>query len=205
MGRYLGPKHKLCRRVGEKLCGNDKCPVARRPFKPGVHGPTSRTRLTGYGIQLIEKQKAKRIYGRLERQFRKYVELSQNSRENSSDVLLRCLETRLDNVIYRLGIAKTRDQARQFVGHGHFTVNGRKVTVPSIAVRVGDTIGVRPQSLKSRIFDGIKERLAGSTAELPAWLTFDLETLTAKIVAMPKAMDAAPLFDPKQIIELYSR
>ncbi len=204
MGRNLGPKHKLCRRVGEKLCSNDKCPVARRPFKPGVHGPTSRTRLTGYGIQLIEKQKAKKIYGLLERQFRKYVEISQSSRENSSDVLLRCLETRLDNVIYRLGVGKTRDQARQYVGHGHFTVNGRKVTVPSIAIRVGDVIGVRPQSLKSKIFEGIKEKLSANQ-ELPAWLTFDLDNLTAKIVAMPKAADAAPLFDPKQIIELYSR
>jgi len=205
MGRYLGPKHKLCRRVGEKLCGNDKCPVSRRPFKPGVHGPTSRTRLTGYGIQLIEKQKAKMIYGLLERQFRKYVEMSSRSKENSSDVLLRLLETRLDNVIYRLGIAKTRGQARQYVGHGHFTVNGRKVTVPSIAVRAGDVIGVREQSAKSKIFEGIKERLAAANLELPAWLTFDLENLTAKIVAMPSSADAAPLFDPKQIIELYSR
>jgi small subunit ribosomal protein S4 len=205
MGRYLGPKHKLCRRVGEKICSNDKCPVARRPFKPGVHGPTSRTRLTGYGIQLIEKQKAKMIYGLLERQFRKYVEMASNSKENTTDVLLRLLETRLDNVVYRLGVAKTRGQARQYVGHGHFTVNGRKVNVPSIALRVGDVIGVRPESAKSKIFEGIKERLAGSTVELPVWLTFDLETLTAKVVAMPKAADAQPLFDSKQIIELYSR
>ena len=203
MGRYLGPKHKLCRRVGEKLCGSDKCPVTRRPFKPGVHGPTSRTRLTGYGIQLIEKQKAKMIYGLLERQFRKYVAMSSRSKENSSDVLLRLLETRLDNVVYRLGIAKTRGQARQYVGHGHFTVNGRKVTVPSIAVRVGDVIGVRPGSEKSKIFDGLKEKLV--KVEFPAWLTFDADALTAKVVAMPKGADAAPLFDPKQIIELYSR
>lgn len=203
MGRYLGPKHKICRRVGEKICGNDKCPVARRPFKPGVHGPTSRTRLTGYGIQLIEKQKAKMIYGLLDRQFRKYVEAASRSKENTSDVLLRLLETRLDNVIYRLGFAKTRSQARQFVGHGHFTVNGRKVTVPSIAVRVGDVIGVREQSAKSKIFDGMKEKL--SKTDLPAWLTIDPEAMTAKVVSMPISADAAPLFDPKQIIELYSR
>jgi small subunit ribosomal protein S4 len=159
--------------------------------------------LTGYGIQLIEKQKAKMIYGLLERQFRKYVEMSSHSKENSSEVLLRLLETRLDNVIYRLGIAKTRGQARQYVGHGHFTVNGRKVTVPSIAVRVGDVIGVRPGSDKSKIFDGLKEKLAN--VELPAWLTFDADTLTGKVTAMPKAAEAAPLFDTKQIIELYSR
>lgn len=203
MGRYLGPKHKICRRVGEKICSSEKCPVARRPFKPGVHGPTSRTRLTGYGIQLIEKQKAKMVYGLLDRQFRKYVEMASSSKENTSDVLLRLLETRLDNVIYRLGFAKTRSQSRQFVGHGHFTVNGRKVTVPSIAVRPGDIIGVRKESAKSKIFDGMSEKLAA--ADLPAWLTIEADTMIAKVVAMPLAADAQPLFDPKQIIELYSR
>jgi small subunit ribosomal protein S4 len=203
MGRYLGPKHKLCRRVGEKICGNDKCPVTRRPYKPGVHGPTSRTRLTGYGIQLLEKQKAKMIYGLLERQFRKYVEAASRSKENTSDVLLRLLETRLDNVVYRLGFANTRSQARQFVAHGHFTVNGRKVTVPSIALRDGDVVGIRPQSAKSKIFEGVGEKI--SKKDLPGWLTFDLENLTAKVVGLPKAADAQPLFDPKQIIELYSR
>jgi small subunit ribosomal protein S4 len=203
MGRYLGPKHKLCRRVGEKLCGSDKCPVTRRPYKPGVHGPTSRTRLTGYGIQLLEKQKAKMIYGLLERQFRKYVEAASRSKENTSDVLLRLLETRLDNAVYRLGFASTRSQARQFVSHGHFTVNGRKVTVPSIAMREGDVIGVRQQSAKTKIFEGVQEKIAKK--ELPAWIVFDMEKLEAKIVGAPKSADAQPLFDPKQIIELYSR
>jgi small subunit ribosomal protein S4 len=203
MGRYLGPKHKLCRRVGEKICGNDKCPVTRRPYKPGVHGPTSRTRLTGYGIQLLEKQKAKMIYGLLERQFRKYVEMASRSKGNTSDVLLQLLETRLDNVIYRLGFANTRSQARQFVGHGHFTVNGRKVTVPSIALRSGDAIGVRVQSAKSKIFEGMKEKLAAK--DIPAWLTLDAEALTAKVIGLAQAADAQPLFDPKQIVELYSR
>jgi len=143
------------------------------------------------------------VYGLLDRQFRKYVEMASSSKENTSDVLLRLLETRLDNVIYRLGFAKTRSQSRQFVGHGHFTVNGRKVTVPSIAVRAGDIIGVRKESAKSKIFDGMKEKL--STADLPSWLTIDADTMTAKVVAMPIAADAQPLFDPKQIIELYSR
>lgn len=204
MGRYLGPKHKLCRRVGEKICGSDKCPVTRRPFKPGVHGPTSRTRLTGYGVQLLEKQKAKMIYGLLERQFRKYADIALGSKENTSDVLLRLLETRLDNVVYRLGFARTRGQARQFVGHGHFTVNGRKVTVPSISVRVGDIISIRPQSMGVKFLDGIKEKLAAGN-DAPAWLTLDVDTLTAKVVAMPLPADAQPLFDTKQIIELYSR
>jgi len=203
MGRYLGPKHKLCRRVGEKLCGNDKCPVTRRPYKSGVHGPTSRARLTGYGLQLLEKQKAKMIYGLLERQFRKYVEAASRSKENTSDVLLRLLETRLDNVIYRLGFANTRSQARQYVSHGHFTVNGRRVTIPSMTMRPGDIIGVREQSAKSKIFENIKEKMVKK--DLPAWLTIDLDTLTAKVVAAPLAADAAPLFDTKQIVELYSR
>jgi small subunit ribosomal protein S4 len=203
MGRYLGPKHKLCRRVGEKLCGNDKCPVTRRPYKAGVHGPTSRTRLTGYGIQLLEKQKAKMIYGLLERQFRKYVEMASRSKGNTSDMLLQLLETRLDNVIYRLGFANTRAQARQYVGHGHFTVNGRKVTVPSLIVRAGDVIGVREHSAKSKIFENIREKI--SKNELPPWLTLDLEALTVKVVGAPTAADAKPLFDPKQIVELYSR
>lgn len=203
MGRYLGPKHKLCRRVGEKICGNDKCPVTRRPYKPGVHGPTSRTRLTGYGVQLLEKQKAKMIYGLLERQFRKYVETASRAKGNTSDVLLQLLETRLDNVVYRLGFANTRSQARQYVGHGHFTVNGRKVTVPSIALRSGDVIGVRPQSAKSKIFEGMKEKLVAK--DIPAWLTLDAEALTAKVIGLPQAADAQPLFDPKQIVELYSR
>lgn len=203
MGRYLGPKHKLCRRVGEKLCGSDKCPVTRRPYKPGVHGPTSRTRLTGYGIQLLEKQKAKMIYGLLERQFRKYVESASRSKENTSDVLLRLLETRLDNAVYRLGFATTRSQSRQFVSHGHFTVNGRKVTVPSIALREGDIIGVRGRSAAAKVFEGVKEKI--TKKDLPAWLVMDMENLTAKVVGAPKAADAQPLFDPKQIIELYSR
>ncbi len=205
MGRYLGPKHKLCRRVGEKICGSDKCPVSRRPFKPGVHGPTSRTRLTGYGIQLLEKQKAKMVYGLLERQFRKYVDMASRSRENTADVLLRLLETRLDNVIYRLGFARTRGQARQYVGHGHFTVNGRKVTIPSLAVRAGDIIAVRPQSMNAKLFDGIKEKLVASASNMPAWLSLDIDTLTAKVASMPLPTDTQPPFDPKQIIELYSR
>jgi small subunit ribosomal protein S4 len=205
MGRNLGPKHKLCRRVGEKLCSNDKCPIARRPYPSGIHGPTARVRRTGYGIQLLEKQKAKMVYGLLERQFRKYADIALSSKENTTDVLLRQLETRLDNVVYRLGFAKTRGQARQYVGHGHFTVNGRKVTVPSIAVRVGDVIGIRAQSAKAKLFEGIKEKLAARTNDLPAWLTLDVDNLSAKVIELPKAVDAQPLFDPKQIIELYSR
>jgi len=203
MGRYLGPKHKLCRRVGEKICGLDKCPVIRRPYPAGVHGPTSRRRLTGFGIQLLEKQKAKMIYGLLEKQFRKYVNVASRSKGNTSEKLLELLERRLDNVIFRLGFARTRGQARQYVGHGHFTVNSRKTTIRSYSVRVGDLIGIRNQSSKKKIFDEVKEKL--SKQELPPWLSVDLETLTAKVIALPTGTDARPLFDPKLIVEFYSR
>jgi len=204
MARNLGAKHTLCRRTGEKLCGLDKCPVSRRPFAKGVHGPTAkRVRLTGYGIQLLEKQKAKMIYGLLERQFRNYVSAAMSSKGNSSETLLRSLESRLDNVVYRLGFARTRWQSRQMVAHGHFTVNGRKVTIPSIQVRPGDVVGVRSQSAKSKLFSEVKEKLLAQ--ELPPWLTMDAETMTAKVIDKPSAVDAKPLFDTKAIVEFYSR
>ena len=204
MARNITGKHTLCRRTGERLCGLDKCPAVRRPFAKGVHGPSvRRSRLTGYGIQLQEKQKAKVIYGVLERQFRKYVSSSIASKGNTSEMLLRLLETRLDNVVYRLGFARTRWQSRQMVSHGHFMLNGRKVTIPSIQVRQGDEIAIRPQSAKCKLFEGIADKL--SQVELPAWLTMDGSTLTAKVIALPTMNDARPLFDPKAIVEFYSR
>jgi len=203
MARPIKGKHTLCRRVGEKLCGLDKCPSGKRPFARGVHGANNRRRLTGYGIQLQEKQKAKVIYGLMEHQFRSYVEKAIASRGNTSDTLLTSLETRLDNVVYRLGFARTRWQSRQMVSHGHFTVNGRKVTIPSIRVRVDDVIAVRPQLAKSKLYEGMAEKLA--LVELPPWLNMDAESLSAKIIAMPNAVDAKPLFDTKAIVEYYSR
>jgi len=203
MARNLNAKHRLCRRVGEKLCGLDKCPAVRRPYPPGVHGPTSRRRLTGYGIQLLEKQKAKTVYGILERQFSRYVFAAGKSKGNTSEMLVRTLELRLDNAVYRLGFARTRSGARQMVGHGHFTVNGRKVTVPSIQLRSGDVIGIRPESKGRKFFEGIEEKL--SQIELPPWITFDASSMTAKVIGMPTIADAKPLFDPKAIVEFYSR
>jgi small subunit ribosomal protein S4 len=203
MARNLKPKHAMCRRCGEKLCGLDKCPVQRRSYPKGVHGPTSRRRLTGYGIQLLEKQKAKVIYGILERQFRLYVKEATRSHANTSDLLLQLLERRLDNVVYRLGFAKSRSQSRQMVAHGHFTLNGRKVTIPSIQVRVGDMIGIREHSAGKKLFENAKENLA--KIELPVWLAFDPETMTAKIISLPVGSEIRPLFDPKAIVEFYSR
>ncbi len=202
MARNLQAKHTLCRRTGEKLCGLTKCPAGRRPFPKGVHGPTARTRLTGYGIQLQEKQKAKFIYGVLERQFSTYVSKAIASRGNTSEILLRSLETRLDNVVYRLGFAATRWQARQFVSHGHFMLNDKKVTIPSIQVRPGDNITIRPQSAKNKIFLDVHDRLRN---ELPPWITLDTATLTARVIGTPSIDDAKPLFDTKAIVEFYSR
>ncbi len=193
----------MCRRVGEKLCGLDKCPVTRRAYPKGVHGPTSRRRLTGYGIQLLEKQKAKVIYGILERQFRIYIKEATRSNENTTDRLLQLLELRLDNVVYRLGFAKSRSQSRQMVAHGHFTVNGRKVTIPSIQVRIGDVIGIRPNSVDKKMITAAKETVIKT--ETPPWLAMDTETMTAKVIGLPSPAEARPLFDPNAIVEFYSR
>ena len=193
----------MCRRCGEKLCGLDKCPVTRRSYPKGVHGPTTRRRLTGYGVQLLEKQKAKVIYGILERQFRLYVKEATRSKENTTDRLLQLLELRLDNVVYRLGFAKSRSQSRQMVAHGHFTLNGHKVTIPSIQVRVGDIVGVRPNSVNKKMITTAKESVVKT--EAPPWLAMDAETMTAKVIGLPSPVEARPLFDPNAIVEFYSR
>ena len=146
MARYVGPVCRLCRREGMKLflkgerCYTEKCAIEKRNFPPGQHGKTRKAKLVGYGVQLREKQKVKRIYGVLEDQFRRYFESAERQRGITGETLLQLLERRLDNVIYRLGLATSRPQARQLVRHGHFLVNGRKVDVPSYSVRVGDVI-----------------------------------------------------------------
>ena len=130
MARYLGPKHRLCRRVGERMCTSDKCPVVKRNYPPGLHGPKGRSKLTGYGLQLREKQKARWLYGILERQFRRYYQEAIRQRGANDIILLQLLETRLDNIVYRLGMAKTRAAARQLVNHGHILVNSKKGDIP---------------------------------------------------------------------------
>ena len=152
MARYVGPVCRLCRREGMKLflkgerCYTEKCAIEKRNFPPGQHGKTRKAKLVGYGVQLREKQKVKRIYGVLEDQFRRYFESAERQRGITGETLLQLLERRLDNVIYRLGLATSRPQARQLVRHGHFLVNGKKVDVPSYSVRVGEMIGVRESS-----------------------------------------------------------
>ena len=154
MARYIGPVCRLCRREGMKLflkgerCYTEKCAIEKRNFAPGQHGKTRKQKLAGYGVQLREKQKVKRIYGVLEDQFRRYFEQAERTRGITGETLLQLLERRLDNVAYRLGLATSRAQARQLVRHGHLTVNGRKVDIPSFSVKPGDVVTVRQSSRK---------------------------------------------------------
>lgn len=202
MARDIRPKHKLCRKFGEKLCDSPKCPVTKRNYPAGQHGQTSkRNKVSGFGKQLREKQKVKRIYGILERQFSNYVAEAARKTGDTSKYLLTYLESRLDNVVYRTGLAPSRAAARQMVGHGHINVNGKKVDVPSYRVRVGEVIEVRESDKKSKLFENIAETI--QKKELPAWISVDGKKLSAKILNSPTIEN--PNFDAKTIIGFYSR
>ena len=212
MARLTGPKCRQCRREGEKLflkgekCFTSKCPVVRRAFPPGAHGPTQGARkpkMSGFGKQLREKQKAKRIYGIFERQFRNYVIKASEKTGDTGEILKQMLEMRLDNVIYRLGLAKSRAQARQLVAHGHFTVNGKKVTIPSIQVRLDDTIVVHVSDKDGKYFENLKPSLEKITP--PSWLSLDTNNLSARVVSRPQGMELGDAFSAKPIVEYYSR
>ncbi|SHE71781.1 30S ribosomal protein S4 [Caloramator proteoclasticus] len=206
MARYSGPSCKLCRREGVKLylkgdrCYSDKCALARRPYAPGQHGHNKK-KLTNYGVQLREKQKAKRIYGVLESQFRKYYEEADRLKGITGENLLRLLELRLDNVIFRLGFASSRAEARQLVRHGHFTVNGKKVNIPSYQVRVNDEIAVREKSKSS---EKIKALMQVET-NVPKWLTVDKENMVGRVVSLPQREDIDIPVNETLIVELYSK
>ncbi len=207
MGRYTGPRCRLCRREGVKLflkgdrCYTDKCAMNRRPFPPGQHG-RYRRRLTGYAIRLREKQKLKRIYGLREEQFRRYVEEAQSVKGRTGTALLRILEERLDNVIYRAGFAASRAQARQLVSHGHFMIDGRVVDIPSYRVEPGEVIEVKPQS-KDKLRELIKETAEKRTP--PSWLSRDLENLRIQVLSEPAEEDLDKTIDTNLIAEFYSR
>ncbi|HID09013.1 TPA: 30S ribosomal protein S4 [Candidatus Micrarchaeota archaeon] len=207
MGRYTGPRCRLCRREGVKLflkgdrCYTDKCAMNRRPSPPGQHG-RYRRRLTGYAIRLREKQKLKRIYGLREEQFRRYVEEAQSVKGKTGTALLRILEERLDNVIYRAGFAASRAQARQLVSHGHFMINGRVVDIPSYRVEPGEVIEVKPQS-KDKLRGFIKETAEKRTP--PSWLSRDLENLRIQVLSEPAEEDLDKTIDTNLIAEFYSR
>jgi len=204
MGRYLGPKHTLCRRVGERMCTTDKCPVVKRNYPPGVHGPKGRAKLTGYGLQLREKQKARWLYGILERQFRRYYKEAIRQKGANDIVLFQLLETRLDNIVYRLGMAKTRAAARQLVNHGHILVDGKKVDIPSYQVREGQVIRVHPNAQKKVYWQNIS-KIWGKQPIAGEWLQIDTKELAGQLVAKPTPEQVKPPFDPKLIIEFYSR
>ena len=202
VARYTGPKHRLCRAEGIALCGSPKCPVIRKNAgPPGEHGPKRRKKSSEYATQLREKQKVKRIYGVLERQFKKYYEMASRSKEATGEALLRILETRLDNVVYRSNLASTRQQARQLVSHGHILVNGRRVTISSYNVKIGDVISL---SAKAANFDFIKKLTEEKKdLNLPSWLS--KKATVSKIMAAPKREDIDAEIDERLIVEFYSR
>jgi small subunit ribosomal protein S4 len=211
MARYTEAVCKLCRREGEKLylkgekCYTDKCPVSRRPYAPGLHGKKGqfRRKVSDYGLQLREKQKARRIYGVLEAQFRRYFEEAERQSGVTGTNLLRMLEQRLDNVVYRLGFAASRNQARQQVLHGHIEVNGRKVNIPSYQVQPGDVIAVRERSRRLAEFRDLPQIL--EQRGVPEWLSLDPARLTGRVLSLPprEAIDI-PLRE-ELIVEFYSR
>lgn len=208
MARYTDASCRLCRREGEKLflkgerCYTNKCSVSRRAYAPGQHGQQKK-KMSEYGIQLREKQKARRFYGVLESQFRKYFEMAVTKKGITGENLLQILESRLDNVVYRLGLATSRPEARQLVRHGHFTVNTQKVNIPSFLVKVGDVIAVREKSRTSPKVKSIID-IAGSKV-IPQWLEYDAENLTGKVAALPAREDIDLPLREHLIVELYSK
>lgn len=206
MARYTGPSCRLCRREGEKLflkgdrCYSDKCALSRRESAPGQAG-ARRTKLSNYGIQLREKQKVKRYYGLLEKQFRDTYERAEKMQGITGENLLSLLERRLDNVVYRLGFGSSRKEARQLVNHGHFMVNGKKANIASIRLNVGDVIAVVEKSNSSAKF----KELAEKAATTPKWLEANAEKLEGKLVALPVREDIDLPIEEHLIIELYSK
>lgn len=208
MARYIGASCKLCRREGCKLylkgerCTSDKCSFNHRSTAPGQHG-AARKKVSEYGMQLREKQKARRYYGVLERQFRMYYELAEKQEGITGTNLLILLERRLDNVVYRMGMAASRKEARQLVLHGHFTLNGKKATIPSILVKAGDVVAVKESRRDGAKIKANAETMA--TANKPKWIDADAANMTAKIVAFPERDDIDFDFNEQLIVELYSK
>jgi small subunit ribosomal protein S4 len=209
LARYTDPVCRLCRREGMKLflkgakCFSDKCPIEKRNFAPGQHGKDRKAKIVGYGLQLREKQKAKRIYFTLEGQFRNYFEKAARARGVTGELLLQQLERRLDNVVFRLGFAQSRRQARQLVRHGHVAVNGRKVNIPSYEVSAGEEISIREKSHKLLVLELAKEFASHGT--LPNWLEVDRDAYKARVLSLPKREDIQLPVNEQLIVELYSK
>ncbi|HQA49525.1 MAG: 30S ribosomal protein S4 [Syntrophomonadaceae bacterium] len=209
MGRYTDSVCRQCRREGEKLflkgdrCYSEKCAVERRPFAPGAHGQGRRQKPSEYGLQLREKQKTKRIYGLLEKQFRNYFKKADRQPGVTGENLLILLERRMDNIVFRMGFASSRKEARQLVNHGHFTLNGHKANIPSMLLKPGDVVQVRDTSKDSPKFQEIKDQAAYKTP--PEWLTVDVDNLTGSVLAYPTREQIDTAVNEQLIVELYSR
>jgi len=206
MAKYTGADCRICRREGQKLflkgdrCTSVKCAIEKRPKPPGQHG-MGRKKVNEYGLQLREKQKTKRAYGLLEKQFRAYYDEAARRKGVTGEVMLSLLETRLDNVVYRMGIGSSRAAARQIVNHGHITVNDKSVNIPSYQVKVGDIVAIK-ENKKESVF--IKE-LKGAKIVMPKWLDFDTETFVGKILQVPEREDIDLTINERLIVELYSK
>jgi len=209
LARYKDAVCRLCRREGMKLflkgakCFTDKCPIEKRNFAPGQHGKDRKAKIVGYGLQLREKQKAKRIYFAQEGQFRNYFERAARTKGVTGEMLLQQLERRLDNVVYRLGFAVARRQARQLVRHGHVAVNGRKVNIPSYSVHAGDEVTIREGSSKMTMLEIAKD--FASHQAPPAWLEVDRDGYKGRVLALPKREDINLPINEQLIVELYSK
>ncbi len=212
MARHTGAVCKLCRREGEKLflkgsrCMTAKCAIERRPYPPGQHGRDSqfrRGRASDYLLQLREKQKMRRIYGVYERQFSNYFRKAEQRSGLTGSNLLTVLESRLDNVVYRLGFADSRAQARQLVLHGHVLLNGRRTNVPSALVKAGDAVSIRPESTKQTYFKAMRQEL--DDRQVPRWLQLDTKSLSAKVVQLPEREDIDVTLNEQLVVEYYSR
>lgn len=210
MARHLDSKCKLCRRAGEKLflkgdrCLSPKCAMTRRPYAPGVHGQTPSRNKSEFGRQLAMKQKIKRIYGVLERQFRHHFTESQERRGATGDLLMERLERRLDNVVYRLGFAPSRSLARQLVGHQYFTVNGKRMDISSYPVSVGDVIALKGTKKEKSIVK-TQEEILKNKKDVPHWLALDAEKLEGKVIALPTKSDVGVFVDAQAVVEYYSK
>ncbi|MFH1254855.1 MAG: 30S ribosomal protein S4 [bacterium] len=209
MSKYIGAKCKLCRREGDKLmlkgdrCATAKCAIVKRNYPPGIHGSKGRARQSGYSMQLREKQKAKKIYNLMEKQFKLSFVKAIKQKGEAGENLMKILETRLDNVIYRLGFAKSRAQARILTNHGHFTVNGTKVNIPSFSVKTGDIIKIKKSSAASKQFANLAENL--KKIEIPGWLNLDAKDLSAKVLHQPSKENFESKINSQMIVEFYSK
>lgn len=207
MARYTGPSCRQCRREGQKLflkgerCYSNKCAVDKRAYAPGQHGQNRRAKVTEYGLQLREKQKAKRFYGLLEVQFRNYFDKAAKKKGITGENLLIMLETRLDNVVFRMGFASSRKEARQLVTHNHFTVNGKKVNIPSFQLSAGDVVKVKEKSASSPKFKEIKDM----SISTPSWISVDTDKLEGRVLAMPVREEIDTPVAEHLIVELYSK